>query len=125
MRCDGCSLSFSDKGGYIDLLDTAALGEPTAATAEQRLMESELVARLYERFWRPAFVRMFAGTGPNAFTGGFSGEFFIHKNALSLGERSGPWLDLSCGPGTFSRAMASASPGDWVVGLDISRAMLE
>src|SRR5262245_21406137 len=124
LSCESCGRSWSERGGYFDLIDTSA-GEPTASSAEQRLMESELVARLYERLWRPTFVRLLAGGGTDAFTGGFGGEFFIHKNALSIGERTGPWLDLSCGPGTFTRAMASAAPGDWVVGLDISRPMLD
>jgi ubiquinone/menaquinone biosynthesis C-methylase UbiE len=88
-------------------------------------MESELVARLYERFWRPAFVRTLAGSGARALTGGFTGEFFIHKNALAMEDHLGPWLDLSCGPGIFTRAMAAACPGEWVLGLDISRAMLD
>lgn len=123
--CETCGRTYPRADGYADLLDTASRGEPTAATAEQRLMQSELVARIYERFWRPAFVRVFAGRGSSAFTGGFLGEFFIHKNALAMEDREGPWLDLSCGPGNFTRAMAAATPGQWVIGLDISRAMLE
>jgi SAM-dependent methyltransferase len=123
LSCPSCNATFGDRGGWLDLLDAAH--EPIASTPEQRLMESELVARIYERFWRPAFVRVFAGGGASSATGGFSGEFFIHKNALGMEDREGPWLDLSCGPGNFTRAMASSSPGAWVVGLDISRAMLE
>lgn len=88
-------------------------------------MESELVANLYERFWRPGFVRVMAGKGAAAGTGGFAGEFFIHKNCLAMEDREGPWLDLSCGPGLFTRAMAASDPGGLIVGLDISRAMLE
>jgi ubiquinone/menaquinone biosynthesis C-methylase UbiE len=121
VSCTGCGRSFPRRDGYTDLM----VMEPTVSTAEQRLMESELVARVYERFWRPAFVRVLAGSGAGARTGGFKGEFFIHKNALAMDDHPGPWLDLSCGPGTFTRAMAAASPGEWVVGLDISRAMLE
>jgi SAM-dependent methyltransferase len=109
----------------LDLLDLRRGGAPTPATAEQQLMESELIARIYERFWRPAFVRVMAGSGAGASTGGFAGEFFIHKNCLAMEDREGPWLDLSCGPGLFARAMAAGDPGDLVVGLDISRAMLE
>jgi SAM-dependent methyltransferase len=125
LDCRACGRSHPDLGGYFDFLTGSPRGESPATTPEQRLMESELVARLYERFWRPAFVRLLAGSGAAGATGGFAGEFFIHKNALSLDERGGPWLDLSCGPGVFTRAMASAAPGDWVIGLDISRAMLE
>jgi len=125
LDCRACGCSYPDHGGYFDLVVGSSRGESPVTTPEQRLMESELVARLYERFWRPAFVRLLAGSGAAGATGGFPGEFFIHKNALGLDERGGPWLDISCGPGVFTRAMASAAPGDWVIGLDISRAMLE
>jgi SAM-dependent methyltransferase len=125
LECRACGRAYPEHGGYVDLLVGSTRGEQPPTTPEQRLMESELVARLYERFWRPAFVRLFAGSGAAGATGGFPGEFFIHKNALGLDERGGPWLDISCGPGTFTRAMASAAPGDWLIGLDISRAMLE
>jgi SAM-dependent methyltransferase len=119
-----CGHCIPGRLGFYDFM-TAGLNRRVASTPEQRLMESELVARVYERMWRPAFVRVMAGKGPEALTGGFSGEFFIHKNSLGMDEREGPWLDLSCGPGTFTRAMASASPGSWVVGLDIARSMME
>jgi SAM-dependent methyltransferase len=118
-------LAIDTRPGYLDLLSPSALGEPTAASSEQRLMESPVVARLYERVWRPTFVRVLAGRGAGAAVGGFSGEFFIHKAALALEGHGGPILDLSCGPGLFTRALAAAAPGAAVVGLDISRAMLE
>ncbi len=124
-RCRSCGLEPAlSVPGVLDLLDTSA-GEPPTVTAEQRLMESELVARLYDRFWRPTFVRLFAGKGAGAAVGGLSGELFIHKHSLGLDDRTGPWLDLSCGPGAFARALAAAAPGALIVGLDISRAMLD
>jgi SAM-dependent methyltransferase len=122
--CNACDREFERCGGYVNMLDLST-GEPTAPSAEQRLMESELVARVYERFWRPAFVRVLAGRGASKGTGGFPGELFIHKNSLAMEERAGPWLDLSCGPGMFTRAMAASAPGSLVIGLDISRAMLD
>jgi SAM-dependent methyltransferase len=125
LECRACGRSVPERGGWFDFLMGGARDEPPPTTAEQRLMESELIARLYERFWRPTFVRLLAGSGAAGATGGFPGEFFIHKNALGLDERGGPWLDISCGPGIFTRAMASAAPGDWIIGLDISRAMLD
>jgi SAM-dependent methyltransferase len=121
LACPACATPIAI-GPYLDMLGG---GAPAPSSAEQRMMESELVARLYERFWRPSFVRLMAGGGAASATGGFAGEFFLHKNAMGMDDRSGPWLDLSCGPGVFTRAMAAASPGDWVAGLDISRAMLE
>jgi SAM-dependent methyltransferase len=123
--CPACDREFDREPGWINLLDVDPRGETPAFSAEQRLMESELVARVYERFWRPTFVRLVAGSGAGAATGGFAGELFIHKNALAMDERRGPWLDLSCGPGTFTRAMAASGPGDLIIGLDISRAMLD
>ncbi len=125
VACPSCDREFERMGGgYLNMLDLSA-GEPAVALTEQRLMESELVARIYERFWRPAFVRVLAGRGASQGTGGFAGELFIHKNSLAMEERQGPWLDLSCGPGQFTRAMAASAPGALVIGLDISRAMLE
>lgn len=123
LLCRACGAEFQS-GSYVDLLNPH-LGEPVATTKEQRLMESALVANLYERFWRPAFVRAIAGSGAGARAGGFPGELFIHKNALGMEDRQGPWLDLSCGPGLFARGMAAAAPTSLVVGLDISHAMLE
>jgi len=124
-RCRACGLEpTTSLPGVLDLVDSSA-GEAPTVTTEQRLMESELVARIYDRFWRPTFVRLFAGKGAGAAVGGLSGELFIHKHGLGLDDRSGPWLDLSCGPGAFARALAAAAPGALVVGLDLSRAMLD
>jgi ubiquinone/menaquinone biosynthesis C-methylase UbiE len=125
-RCKACGLEpQSHTKGVLDLIDVSVSGEPTAANTEQRLMESDLVARVYDRVWRPTFVRLLAGRGAGAAVGGLAGEVFIHKHSLSLDDRPGPWLDLSCGPGAFVRALAAAAPGALVVGLDISRAMLD
>jgi SAM-dependent methyltransferase len=124
LECARCAMRLDATGDFLDFLQPGARA-PVAASAEQRFMESELVARLYERFWRPAFVRIMAGGGAGAATGGFAGELFIAKNSLAMEDREGPWLDLSCGPGLFTRAMAAAVPADVVVGLDISAAMLE
>ena len=125
-RCASCGLEpQAHVAGVLDLIDVAAGIEPTPPTTEQRLMESALVARVYDRVWRPTFVRLLAGKGAGAAVGGISGELFFHKHSLALDDRPGPWLDLSCGPGAFVRALAAAAPGALVVGLDISRAMLE
>ncbi|HET9621377.1 MAG TPA: class I SAM-dependent methyltransferase [Kofleriaceae bacterium] len=124
-RCRACGLEpVQAVPNVLELIDTTA-GEAPTATAEQRLMESELIARLYDRFWRPTFVRMFAGKGAGASVGGLAGELFIHKHSLGLDDRHGPWLDLSCGPGAFARALAASAPGALIVGLDLSRAMLD
>ena len=125
LECDGCGREFENMDGYVDLLDLSVRGDLAVLTPEQRLMESELIARVYERFWRPTFVRVMAGSGARRGTGGFPGELFIHKNSLGMEDRGGPWLDLSCGSGLFTRGMAASAPTELVIGLDISRAMLE
>jgi len=125
LTCRQCGLEVERHHGFLDLLDVQTRGEPTASTREQRAMESPLVARLYERTWRPAFVRLVAGSGAGSAVGGFPGELYIHKNSLGIDDRHGPWLDLSCGSGLFTRALAAAAPGALVIGLDISRAMLD
>lgn len=121
LRCPTCETRYPDERGFFDLL----LGDAQAITTEQRLMESELVARLYDRVVRPTYVRLLGGRGASQGAGGFQGELFIYKNALATEDREGPWLDLSCGSGLVTRALASAAPGDWVIGADISRPMLE
>ncbi len=121
VECGDCRRQYGCAEGYLDLLRTEA--EPV--TTHARFMESELVARTYERWWRPTFVRLLAGSGARSFTGGFPGELFIHKNSLAMEDREGPWMDLSCGPGLFTRAMGAAAPSALTVGVDISKAMLE
>lgn len=125
ITCARCATDIAAGNEYLDLLQATPRGEFTALTTQQALMESELVAQLYERFWRPAFVRVIAGSGAGARAGGFPGELFIHKNSLAMEDRQGPWLDLSCASGLFTRAMAAAVPDETVVGVDISAAMLE
>lgn len=125
LTCGGCGVDIATGNEFLDLLRATPRGEFTALSTEQALMESELVAQVYERFWRPAFVRVIAGSGAGARAGGFAGELFIHKNSLAMEDREGPWLDLSCASGLFTRAMAAAVPDEIVVGLDISAAMLD
>jgi len=125
IACDRCGVDIAADGEYLDLLHATPRGELTAMTTKQALMESELVARIYERFWRPAVVRVFAGSDARTRAGGFTGELFIHKNSLGMEYLEGPWLDLSCATGLFTRAMAAAVPSEIVIGLDISAAMLE
>ncbi len=123
-RCLACDYAVTaSPAGVLELLERH--DESATATTEQRFMQSQLIARLYDRAWRPAFVRLLAGKGASAELGGIGGELFIHKHSLAIDEREGPWLDLSCGPGVFTRAVGAASPGALVVGLDLSHAMLE
>jgi SAM-dependent methyltransferase len=118
VRCRGCGRSFP-VGGFVDL----GLGpEPAPAGslgAAQWLMQRRLLAAVYERWWRPLFIGTCGLLGVPAET-----EWFMIRHALGLGERRGPWLDLACGPGLHTRRLAAAAPGELVVGVDLSAAML-
>ena len=102
---------------YLDLLDDDL--ESTGAT--QDLMNSGVVPRIYERWWRPALGQIAKGfTGP-----GMQEELRIARLLLGLRPGDGV-LDVACGPGNFSRAFARVvGDSGLVVGVDSSRTMLE
>ena len=121
VECPGCGRRFP-AAGHVDMLDAggSSRGGPGGFRLAQHLMFLRPLAAIYERLWRPAFVGALS-----LWAVPFETEWFITRNALGVGERRGPWLDLSCGPGLYARRMAAAAPDDVVVGLDLSPAMLE
>jgi len=103
--------------GYLELLPDNL----PAITPVQSLMQSGVVSRIYERWWRPALARMVKGLcGP-----GMTDEHRIARLLLGLSPGDGV-LDVACGPGNFSRQFAR-TVGDMglVVGIDASRPMIE
>jgi ubiquinone/menaquinone biosynthesis C-methylase UbiE len=82
-------------------------------------MQSRWLARVYGRWWRPAAFGVSTGLRmPRE-------EDETRLVLAKLAGTQGPWLDLSCGPGTLTRALVARSDGRTVVGVDLSRAMLE
>jgi SAM-dependent methyltransferase len=84
-----------------------------------RAMRSRWLARLYEGCWRPITF---------AFSTGFRMPSAEQEAALVLdkiGGTRGPWLDLSSGPGNFTRRLAARAGDRALVALDSSPAMLE
>jgi SAM-dependent methyltransferase len=91
-------------------------------------MRSRWLARIYEAWWRPVVF---------AVSGGFRVPSANAEAALVLSKierTTGPWLDLSCGPGHLTRRLAltrtSPDPRSGaghrpIYALDISPAMLE
>jgi SAM-dependent methyltransferase len=80
------------------------------------------MARVYEACWRPAtFALSTRFSAPSA-----SREASLVVSRLE--GHSGPWLDLSCGPGTLTRRMVAAAVQSrdpvQVVAVDLSPAML-
>jgi ubiquinone/menaquinone biosynthesis C-methylase UbiE len=82
-------------------------------------MQSAWLARVYNRWWRPAAFGLSTGLRmPRA-------KNEVRFVSSKLVATAGPWLDLSCGPATITRALLAKSNGRAVVGVDLSRAMLE
>jgi SAM-dependent methyltransferase len=118
LTCDGCGRTFP-VAPYVDLGLGPAPVPPGSLGFAQWTMELGPLARVYERWWRPAFVAAQGLLGVP-----FEAEWFVIRHALGLDYCRGPWLDLACGPGVHTRAIAAAAPDDLVVGVDLSPAML-
>jgi ubiquinone/menaquinone biosynthesis C-methylase UbiE len=113
--CAGCGapLRVDDLG--IDVIPGRQLPRSWGAQA----MQSRWLARVYETWWRPlAFGLSTAFGAPRA-----SEEARLVLDRLA--GTDGPWLDLSCGPGSFTRELVAQADGRLVFGVDLSRAMLE
>ncbi|REE95702.1 ubiquinone/menaquinone biosynthesis C-methylase UbiE [Thermomonospora umbrina] len=114
-----------DSAGYLDLLGPADEPKPTVA---QRFMQSSLLPQVYERLWRPIAFDLAKGwpLGPDT-----AEENALARRWLGLGRPDEPRkpdsvvLDVACGPGNVTRALAEGvGPGGLVVGLDASATML-
>ncbi|WP_395111455.1 class I SAM-dependent methyltransferase [Actinomadura sp. SCN-SB] len=108
---------------YLDLLPPE---RPATDTPAQRLMESAFLPRIYERIWRPIGFNLMKGWPVGPDTGE---EHALARSWLAL-DRSPPpdavVLDVACGPGNVTRALASGvdEKGGLVVGLDVAAGML-
>ncbi|MFC0038697.1 class I SAM-dependent methyltransferase [Actinomadura rayongensis] len=117
--------------GYLDLL--GPVDEP-APTLAQSVMRSSFLPRIYERVWRPVGFNLAKGwpAGPDT-----AAEQALLRRRLGLGARrpcrdagtgdrpDATVLDIACGPGNVTRALAcGVGPGGLVVGLDAAPRML-
>jgi SAM-dependent methyltransferase len=123
--CEGCGAPI-----VVDDVAIDVLARPIASRSwGERAMGSAWLSRIYDRVWRPAAFSVSTGFGaPRRRDEGLA------VLAL-LGDRAGPWLDLSCGSGWLTRRMVEKArhegaagegggPRD-VFGVDRSRSMLE
>jgi SAM-dependent methyltransferase len=112
---------FAVPRGYLDLLggDAGRAGPMSTGTAFD-LMNTRLVPRIYERWWRPGLGRIAKGLlGPS-----MRDEHRIARLLLGLTPGDGV-LDVACGPGNFTRDFARvAGEGGLAVGIDASPTML-
>ena len=103
--------------GFLDVLGDA---RPESAGAAHDLMFSDLLPKVYENWWRPAWGRVFKGV----FAGGMADERRIAHLLMGLCPGDGV-LDVACGTGNFTRDFARVvGPEGLAVGLDASETML-
>jgi SAM-dependent methyltransferase len=109
---------FAVPRGYLDLLGGA--GPASTGTAFD-LMNTGVVPRIYERYWRPGLGRLAKGMlGPS-----MKDEHRIARLLLGLTPGDGV-LDVACGPGNFTRDFARVVAQDGLsVGIDASTTMLD
>lgn len=113
VRCEKCHASFPVAEGVVDLVV-----EPPASRGFQRGLEQRLVARSYERYLRPFLQRTLSGQPLDR-----DSEYLLYRSLL--GRPEAPVLDLGIGTGLFARRLAREPDMPPVVGMDLSRAMLE
>ncbi|QRK04809.1 class I SAM-dependent methyltransferase [Archangium violaceum] len=113
LHCPECHASFPVTEGVADLVQESA-----STHLAQRGMEQRLIARSYERYVRPALQRALAAPPLDR-----DSEYLLYRSLL--GNPEAPILDLGTGTGLFARRLAREPELPPVVGLDVSRAMLE
>jgi ubiquinone/menaquinone biosynthesis C-methylase UbiE len=105
--------------GYLDLLGE----QESHDTFAQRLMRSSGLPQIYEHVWRPVVFGLAKGgpLGPNT-----GQEYALARAWLNLAATPGAAvLDVACGPGNVTRALAEGvTDGGLVVGADASATML-
>ncbi|HFE47204.1 MAG TPA: class I SAM-dependent methyltransferase [Nannocystis exedens] len=122
LRCTTCDrLAARRHHGILDFIgERVDLGHSRGLGPQ--MMHSRLLARVYQRYWRPAFI---------AFAGGefhdLEEEFGFIDRALrprsdGLG---GTVVDLSCGPGHAALHLHARGLFSRVIGLDWSQPMLQ
>jgi ubiquinone/menaquinone biosynthesis C-methylase UbiE len=112
VACVSCGARFPVGEGLLDFV-----GEREPPKGLQGKLETAWFARSYEKYVRPSLERML--------TRGFDreSEYLVYRSLI--GRPMGPVLDLGCGPGIFSRRLASEQLGQPIIGLDVSKPMIE
>jgi ubiquinone/menaquinone biosynthesis C-methylase UbiE/uncharacterized protein YbaR (Trm112 family) len=121
LTCTACRREYDRRGGITDL----APPDLRPGGLAQRVMESELYTKVYEKYARPWLTSLVSDRS-------LADEKALAAEYLELDQDS-VVLDIACGTGNFTRYIAeeiAASAvtydgGSLVVGLDVSRPMLE
>ena len=112
-RCVGCGALFPVHDGLIDLV-----GDRRPASALQQAMESPMLARSWERYLRPAVDTVLTRGRLD-----HDSEYTVLRNLV--GVPPGALVDLGCGAGLVLRRLSRDLPQVQVIGVDLSRPMLE
>ncbi len=113
VRCIGCGSLFPVHDGLIDFV-----GDRKKSTALQQAMEHPWVARSWERYVRPAVDTVLTRGRLD-----HDSEYTVLRNLIDASP--GPILDLGCGAGLVLRRLSRDFRTVPVVGMDVSRPMLE
>ena len=111
--CQSCQNAFPLHNSFLDLCPDLE----EKITPIQHLLQFRPAILVYDNLWRPLGYRMTSG---RSFP-----EDLDRITTLMEPERHRLVLDLACGPGNFTRSIARSGVGTKVVGLDLSRQMLE
>ncbi|MFZ5444996.1 MAG: methyltransferase domain-containing protein [Myxococcota bacterium] len=113
-KCLGCGGRFPVHDGLIDFVGDRARLSPL-----QQAMEQPWVARSWERYVRPAVDTVLTRGRLD-----HDSEYTVIRNFLT-GAPAGPIVDLGCGAGLILRRLSRDFPHHQVIGVDVSRPMLE
>ncbi|MFO0600094.1 MAG: class I SAM-dependent methyltransferase [Myxococcaceae bacterium] len=112
-KCVGCGARFPVHDGLIDLVDEARV-----QTLVQQAMEHPWVARTWDRYVRPAVDGVLTRGRLD-----HDSEYTVLRTMIA--SPPGPVVDLGCGAGLVLRKLHRDLPNVPLIGVDVSRAMLE
>lgn len=115
--CSNCGAKFVREGKVVDFLPQISSSEGLGIFYVQ---DPLLVAR-YEMLLRPAFLKIMGSNWSNTITEQDEHDY-LRAHVRPAG---GPVLDLACGAGRWTRTVVDMFGPENVVGLDVSKAMIE
>ncbi len=113
VRCLGCSSRFPVNEGLIDFVSERGDVSPL-----QQALDLPWVARSWDRYLRPVVDTVLSRSMVDR-------EAEYQTTKTMLGKVRGTVADLGCGSGAFLRRLARDFPEARVVGVDLSRPMIE